>query len=199
MAKIRSHITLVAVFMLLALFTLSFGAQRAKAFGGNDVSFQQCANGKMAPFTCSWINGIVQQSNSVYAEDMALPQRLLFTSLDDFNAPGDIFKLEFKHESTKAGIHAFDWLVGWGQAGTLANDLGLPYATVPLNGNHILDNFWPDPIACQGYNGATLATCEALNGDMTPMHFIDVMVPDDGYVDSLDCTRSGQVGQEGWN
>jgi hypothetical protein len=186
----RNIVRLFVVLMLATFGLLSFDAQKAAAFGGNDVNFQQCANGKVAPYTCSWINGIVQESNSTYAEGMALPQRILFTSLDTVpNTTGGNYTLTLSHDSTKGGIHAFDWIVGYGQAANLAADANIPYAGAPLNpdpvGFPLANQAWPDSLACQGFAGATLATCNALNDDAN-LFYVDILVPNDPYTDTTD-------------
>src|SRR5918995_558850 len=71
---------LLAVLFLTTLISSGMpGAQAAPSGGASAADYAQCANG--APPSTSlacpegWINGILQASNSHYAEDQVTPQR----------------------------------------------------------------------------------------------------------------------------
>ena len=71
--------------------------------------FSQYANEDL-----QWIGSIIQSSNSVYYENMAVPQRIIFEGLNA--TAGNNHYLTFGHHFTKGGVHAYDFLVGWDQA-----------------------------------------------------------------------------------
>ena len=126
--------------------------------GVASVSFQQCANGTADPHVCDWINGDVQHSNSVYAEGMSLPQRLLLTGIAA--TPGNAHTLVFDSQWTKAGKHAYDWLTSYSQAMTTASYFGVPYSS--------LDE-------CGGLGAACTSVRSGSN-------YVEFDVPDDPYL-----------------
>ena len=73
----------MSIFLLMA-FLFSTNRASAQSFGKD---FRQGAN-KDNPYplgTLHWINSILQNSNSVYAEGMSTPQRVIFTNLPNCN------------------------------------------------------------------------------------------------------------------
>jgi len=79
------------------------------------VDFKQAANNAGEPGglgDIDWINSIVQASNSVYTEGMSVMQRVVLSGFTDTGNDGNI-TLNFSHQDTKAGIHAYDWLTSW--------------------------------------------------------------------------------------
>jgi uncharacterized repeat protein (TIGR01451 family) len=92
---------------------------------GTDASvstFDQCANG--APPSTStgcegWINGILQTTNSHYAEDEVVPQRVLLDLPDDGPTTGRT--VEITYLTRKSGVHAYDSLATWNQTQTTAD------------------------------------------------------------------------------
>lgn len=130
------------------------------------VSFQQCANDNNAPHACSWINGDIGPSNSVYAEGMSLPQRLMLTNIAA--TVGNAHTLVFTTQWTKAGKHAYDWLTSYSQAQAAASFYGIPYTS--LN-------------ECAGLG----ATC---TGIRSGSNYVDVPVPDDSYLSQHGGTQS---------
>jgi len=74
------------------------------------VDYRQCSNDTGI---CIWINGILQQNNSIYFEGDFVPQRTIFTGIH--TTTGDLHSLDFSSEFTKGGVHAFDFLVGYDQ------------------------------------------------------------------------------------
>jgi hypothetical protein len=81
---------------------------------GVSVDFSQYAN--LAPTYEKWIGSILQASNSVYYEGMSVPQRTAFINIAA--TTDNIHTLTIKHQSTKSGIHAYDWLTSWNQGNT---------------------------------------------------------------------------------
>ncbi len=73
--------------------------------------FNQCAN---LTGDCDWVQSILQSSNSIYVENMSVPQRMVFAEIDPIS--GNLHTLTFSHEATKGGIHAYDWLTSYDQA-----------------------------------------------------------------------------------
>ena len=101
------------------------------------VDFKQAANNNGEPDglgDIDWIGSIVQESNSVYFENMSLLQRVVLTGFTDAGGDKKI-TLDFSHEATKAGIHAFDWLTSYSQAIEAAVDAGIPYVNTQTDPN----------------------------------------------------------------
>ncbi|MEN6570795.1 MAG: hypothetical protein ABFD24_03040 [Anaerolineaceae bacterium] len=77
-------------------------------------TYDQCANDTGTGYTsgdtgCRWVNGNLQQSNSLYKEGDATVQRLW---LDGF-VPGSSHTVSFDYGTTKSGKHAYDFLTTW--------------------------------------------------------------------------------------
>jgi len=128
-----------------------------------------------------WIGSIVQSSNSRYFEGMSNMQRALFTDVPGTTA--NVHTLTFDHQSTKGGIHAYDFLTSWTQAVT--DDqiaLGLPGPPITIQLHPCGEDIGPP--------GSLGATCVSLRGSATatagpgacPTCVVDVVVPDDTYV-----------------
>lgn len=93
------------------------------------VDYSQCANGTENSVTCeeSWINGILQASNSSYKEGQVTPQRAVI-KLDDAS-PGSCqapstpdaddgvitgcHSITLSYQARKADTHAYDSLATW--------------------------------------------------------------------------------------
>lgn len=85
------------------------------------VDFEQYANLPSNSDDKTWIKSILQQNNSIYYENMLVPQRLLFTTI----APntGNVHTLTFEHQAMKGGdIHAYDFIGSWDQAALVATN-----------------------------------------------------------------------------
>ncbi len=89
-------------------------------------TFDQCANdlGSGYPASnpdpgCQWINGNLQQSNSVYNEGDATVQRLALTGLTS----GQTYTLVFTYQTSKGGLHAYDYLTTWNHSENWITDL----------------------------------------------------------------------------
>jgi hypothetical protein len=161
---------------LTAFFVLGFAAS---ASGAVSVDFRQSANNETNGAITGlgnihWIGSIVQSSNSVYYEGMGNLQRTVFTEIPA--TTGDVHTLTFRHQATKAGIHAYDFLTSWEQA-RLDDEalLGVAYSMnecgEEIGPPHDLDTI------CQALHGAS-------------GYFIDVEVPDDPYVSKDGSTAS---------
>ena len=158
-----------SVVSLVAL-TLSFnGVLFAPAASAASLvtDFRQASNNTGAGLgVVTWINSIIQSSNSVYYEGMGVPQRVLFTNVPA--APSDIHSLTFSHQFTKGGVHAYDFLVSWAaaqEAAHLANTAYDPDLFSQTCGENI------------GPPGTLQATCTALLG----MHHLSIPVPSDTF------------------
>jgi len=110
---------LLALLIVLALV----GTRAIMAASNASVpNFKQCANG--APPSTStacpsgWINGILQASNSHYAEDQATAQRAIL----DIPTGGNLIRtVTLEYQSRKATAHAYDSLASWDVTQTTAN------------------------------------------------------------------------------
>ena len=108
-------------FALPAWFGANYTATASGASGTASVTFNdsavktfdQCANdtGNGYPSTsndpgCQWVNGNLPQSNSVYNEGDSPPQRLALSGL----IAGQTYTLVFTYQTSKGGLHAYDYL-----------------------------------------------------------------------------------------
>lgn len=136
--------------------------------------FKQCANKDSTLGDCHWITSILQQSNANYLEGMSVPQRVLFTNIP--STSGNVHTLTLRHQASKAGIHAYDWLTSYSQAIAAAAAEGVAYTD--LNGQ-----------ACNaeiGPPGSLGATCASVrSGGNT----FDVIVPDDPFISADGSTQ----------
>ncbi|HVE99326.1 MAG TPA: choice-of-anchor P family protein [Mycobacteriales bacterium] len=109
-------------------------ASAAAGTAATFVDFTQCANG--APpsesLSCpdSWINGILQGSNSHYREDDVTPQRVIVNVPK--GGPSSGRTLTFRYQTRKGTIHAYDSLATWNLTQTAADACaGLRAAVCP--------------------------------------------------------------------
>ena len=156
------------------------------------VDFRQCANNDGNPRVlgnCSWINSIVQASNARYFEGMSNMQRIVLIDIDP--TANNNHSMTLSHQSTKGGIHAYDFLTSYEQAIKAADDAGVSFigtkAYTPLGDESMSLNLTlTDAHACGPNIGPpnTLgATCQSLRGGANKAN---VELPDDNYVDSQD-------------
>ncbi|MFN2614665.1 MAG: hypothetical protein ABR552_07600, partial [Actinomycetota bacterium] len=162
-----------AIAGFLALIVTTWIGVGAASAASLVTDFTQCSNLTTSPHSCSWINGIIQQSNSRYFEGMGVPQRTFF---DNVTAqPSNAHTLVFHHDATKGGIHAYDWLESYSQAIQGAIDAGVPFTTL-------------NPCVSGSSSPASFAAdCIALRGGS---NFIDIPVPDDSYVSHDGATQT---------
>src|SRR6266705_177468 len=117
----------VRVILIIALWICL--AQRLAA--GAAVDFRQAADND-AGFglgNTHWFSSIIQDNNSAYYESMSVMQRVLFTGLPPTS--GNHHSLLFRHQFTKGGIHAYDFLTSYAQA--QADNAGALGVTIALN------------------------------------------------------------------
>ena len=162
MIRVRPHLTRKYVAMLassvLALIGVPALLASPAGAASSSVDFSQCANSPTAPHDCSWINGALQHSNSVYAEGMSTLQRLVVAGVP--SAAGNHHSLLFHTSFTKGGLHSYDFLTSWDQAVAAAHYYQVPFGN--LN-------------PCVGVPGTTCTTLAAT----APTN---VTVPDDAFV-----------------
>ncbi|HEY6015426.1 MAG TPA: DUF5979 domain-containing protein, partial [Gaiellaceae bacterium] len=74
-------------------------------------TYDQCSNDTGSGYAdgCHWINGNLNQNNSLYAEGDSTVQRLWLTGMD----PGSTHTVTFTYGTTKGGKHAYDYLTTW--------------------------------------------------------------------------------------
>jgi hypothetical protein len=154
-----------ALLLLLGLTLSITGVALASAVGSD---FSQCSNYNPTYGNCVWINGIVQANNSFYTEGMSNPQRLMFDNI----ASGNTHTIEFSFESTKGGIHAYDFITSWPQA--VASALDFAGMTLTLN-------------QCTDVAASMLTECNDLHSSG---FFVDVDLPDDTFVSKDGATNT---------
>lgn len=142
------------------------------------VDFMQCSNDNPPDPTgdCSWINGIIQQNNSTYVEGMSVPQRLLFTDIEP--TVDDVHTLTFAHDSTKNGVHAYDWLTSYDQAVEAADDNGITL-TLDECGEMISGTF---ETICQDLHTGGIST----TADVPDDPFVSANPPGEDYQSRID-------------
>lgn len=89
-------------------------------------NFQQCANGDNGGEACVYINGVLNDSKSLYHESDVIAERFVLPSL----TVGHTYRLVFDYGAEKAvnpGHMNYDFLAGWNTTlGPLANPCGDP-------------------------------------------------------------------------
>ena len=98
---------LISLAVILMLLALALPVSAAKPEEQFTKTFVQCADDTYPPGTCTWINGIIQSSNSEYYEGMSVPQKAMFTGISATS--GNVHTLKFDMDNTKAGTHSYDF------------------------------------------------------------------------------------------
>ena len=120
----------------VALFALSCGTQEqvtapdagapSFALSVTSSNFQQCGNGDDGGVTCIYINGVLNDSKSLYRESDVIAQRFVLPGL----TVGHTYRLVFDYGWEKAvnpGHLNYDFIAGWNSTlGILANECGDP-------------------------------------------------------------------------
>ncbi|MEM4658737.1 MAG: hypothetical protein QXX77_10000, partial [Candidatus Methanosuratincola sp.] len=106
----------LALMSILAISIIGMAFVSAKV----SVDFQQYANDPANTDAKTWINSILQKGNSIYYENMLVPQRILFTNIDAVT--GNNHTMYIEHQAMKGYIHAYDFLGSWQQATLVATD-----------------------------------------------------------------------------
>jgi len=114
---------LVASAAAAATLLIVTASGAAPGTGASVTVFDQCANGK-PPSTSTgcpekWINGILNEQNSHYAEDEVTPQRVVLGLPKDGPATGRT--VEISYLTRKGGVHAYDSLATWNHTQTSAD------------------------------------------------------------------------------
>ena len=129
MSSITQHKRLLMMFSLLVLLAAGayfvFGQMGTAKAARFVVDFRQCSNENPTLGDCVWINGIIQQNNSVWFEGMSVPQRTLFKGIPA--TMDNVHVLTFSHETTKGRTHAYDFLTSYEQAVEAADALDVAY------------------------------------------------------------------------
>jgi len=88
--------------------------------------FDQCANGAPPSLATDcpekWINGILNEQNSHYAEDDVTPQRVILVLPKNGDTTGRT--VEISYLTRKGGVHAYDSLATWDHTQTDADPCG---------------------------------------------------------------------------
>ena len=154
----------LSVCVLAAIQLFFFAANTSVVRAAMSTDFTQCADRNPTAGVCDWINSILQHNNSQYTEGRGVPQRITFDAIPP-NA-SNMHTLTFQVLWSKAGIHAYDWLMSYDQAKLTAINYNRAYST----------NF--DSNIC-GPANSLASVCTALR---TSGPFVDIVVPDDPFI-----------------
>ncbi len=130
----RLLVASLATVALLTLVTVSGAAAPTSSVS----SFQQCANG--APPSSAtdcpegWINSILQQNNSHYAEDDVTPQRVVVDLAK--GSPLTDRSITISYQTRKNGVHAYDSLATWNRTQTTADRCAASPPRTASEGRH---------------------------------------------------------------
>src|SRR6266545_3963413 len=113
---------LTAALTLSVIAACTFGITVAAQTGNPAANIDDCANGPFsAPSDCtlasSWGNGNLNAAKAHYLEGDSIPFRLLFTNL----STGESHTITIAWDTSKDGLHAFDYLTGFDRTETTAN------------------------------------------------------------------------------
>ncbi len=134
---------------------------------GTSIDFRQAANNDsgFGLGNTHWISSVIQNNNSSYYESMSVMQRVVFAGLPATS--GNHHSLLFRHQFTKAGVHAYDFLTSYAQA--QADNAGALGVTIVVN-----------PCGADlGPPASLAALCSALHAGT---NIADVIVPADSFV-----------------
>jgi uncharacterized repeat protein (TIGR01451 family) len=105
---------------------MSGSGQPSFALSVSSSNFQQCANGDNGGVSCTYINGVLNDSKSLYHESEVIAERFVIPGL----TVGHTYRLVFDYGWEKAlnpGHMNYDFLAGWNVTlGALANPCGDP-------------------------------------------------------------------------
>ncbi len=123
-SRFRLRAALLGALLAVGLAAVVPGA--VSGAPGTDASvgaYDQCANGKppSSSSACpdNWINGILNEQNSHYAEDDVTPQRVVLDLPKDGPTTGRT--IEISYLTRKSGVHAYDSLATWNHTQTSAD------------------------------------------------------------------------------
>jgi uncharacterized repeat protein (TIGR01451 family) len=162
----RAHRTRAGLVLLVAsLLALTVGAPPAGAGSATSVvDFSQCAN-EAPPSSdtgCArgWINGALQKSNSHYAEDQVVPQRVVASVS---GGGKHTFVMSWQDRKGSANAHAYDSLATWNATQASADACqGLSGSTCPARNGAVASTtaipLDPTPVAPCAPTGCSTAT-----------------------------------------
>lgn len=108
---------LFALAALVGVLSLPGVAASGGQTGASFVDYAQCANGSppSVAITCTggWLNGILQSSNSHYAEDQVSAQRLEVMVPAGSPTTARTLTVEYMTRKGASSIHAYDYLTTW--------------------------------------------------------------------------------------
>ncbi len=119
-----------------------------------------------------WIGGIVNQQKADYSEGMSVPQRLVLRGVA---STGSSHYVEFKHQYTKQGKYAYDFITSWDQAVSAANRIG--------------GQTWPQSWKWMGMDPPIV--------DSLDDHYVDVPIPGNGHATARENAYTGALGYGG--
>jgi uncharacterized repeat protein (TIGR01451 family) len=165
---------LFAVGVTAAAFAIAAASSAAPGTNASVPVFDQCANG--APPSSStgcpdgWINGILNQNNSHYAEDDVTPQRVVLELPKGSATTGRT--VEISYQTRKGGVHAYDSLATWNYTQTSADRCDDLPGSVPCPGGPASTFPIPsDPTVVADDNGGGSATSgHQLGGQVMTMY-----------------------------
>ncbi|NCA99448.1 MAG: hypothetical protein EOM70_08745, partial [Clostridia bacterium] len=115
MMKPLSKIIKSKVLVLCLILAFMLSIMPATALAASEDEFTQFSNDSI-----EWINGNLNVNKSTYYEGMSVPQRIVITGLDN----AITHELTIKHEFTKSGKYAYDFLTSWDQSIIAASRIG---------------------------------------------------------------------------
>lgn len=86
---------------------------------GQTTQFDQAQNDAATPFSISWTNGILNNTQTTYYEGVGTPQRLFISGI-----AGGTHSITIKHLAESGGTHAYDFIMSWAQAKQTAINIG---------------------------------------------------------------------------
>ena len=171
-ARMRRITFIVLMALIFASTNGAFIGVAAPGTGATFVDYAQCANG--APPSTStacpegWINGILQTSNSHYAEDQVTAQRA--EVLVPQGSPATGRTLTFRYQARKGTIHAYDSLATWNYTQTSADRCQGLAAADCVGGAASTFPFPPDPTVVIDTGAGSATSLHQLPGQVMTMY-----------------------------
>ena len=156
----------------------------------DSTDWTQCANKDPVEGDCKWIQGALNSGKSSYTEGSSVPQRAIFKGIS--TTSGNVHTLTFSHDTTKGGIHSYDFLTSFAQAEQDAAAVGAPFNDDATPGGATkLTGPVPPPAS---ETGQACAAANSLPTECAALHdggiFVDVDVPDDNFMSKDGSTLS---------
>jgi uncharacterized repeat protein (TIGR01451 family) len=163
------------------LFALSCGTEQQTTSPESDFpgvtlaasisssNFQQCGNGDDGGETCIYINGVLNDSKSLYHESDVIAQRFVIPGL----TVGHTYRLVFDYGWEKAvnpGHMNYDFLAGWNSTlGILANPCGDPLGNTQADIRNVCNTDHTVKATHSGVNAAFQAVPDAIFTTNAPL------------------------------